>query len=165
MEGIEPGPRLELLAAFRAELGSWLSANTLNRLKDLLRLRDDESLNAEKKLALALRGWLLDGGGTDDMATATSLWTARGLTLEYLNSTENAERQRIVSMLRSEQAGTPQSIARFAGGDAATPRTTRGGGGCPVHRRTTSGHRTVRQRLVSWTSRYLRRGDEAGRDV
>ncbi len=80
-----------LLQAYRREVMSQLSFETIDRLGAFLNLESDDSLSAREKLALAYSGWIVGAANVvTDLNTALNLWTARAQVLEYLR-TENEQ--------------------------------------------------------------------------
>jgi predicted esterase len=107
------GPRRDVLESFHKELARDLNMTTLSRLADYNRLAADDSLGDEQKLALALSGWLVETGGTDNLAVAVSMREVRDLLRQYLVATSAADRMTILEVLKSHEAGTPAHVARL----------------------------------------------------
>lgn len=112
-ESLADGALQVMMRQFADELRRELSVNTIDRLADFERLADDTSLNSEQHLALAVSGWLLDGGGKDNLALATSLWRTRDVIRRYLVAESPAERQTLLQEIGSEEAYAPQHVARL----------------------------------------------------
>ena len=93
-----------------------LNLNTLDRMADFLRLADDEDLDSDAKLALAISGWLMGpGAGTENLAVAASLRDVRVEVREYLNSKSDLDRQAILDRLRTMEGSAPVNVARLIG--------------------------------------------------
>jgi predicted esterase len=98
----------------RREINSELNINNLNRFADYLRLADDDKLGSERKLALAVSGWLLGpGSATENLAVAQSLIDVRDLLRKYLNSDRPHERQEILKKLEGEEGATPDYVTKI----------------------------------------------------
>ena len=96
-----------------SEVSDHLNSATRDRLADYLRLRDDATLSAEQRLALAVGGWVLGAGaGIEDLGLASSLLEARPLVSKYLQSgLSEQERSDVLSSIRKLEAGVPRYIA------------------------------------------------------
>jgi len=102
----EVGPILE-------EIKSELNLTTYDRLADYLRLANDPALSAEQKIALAVSGWLLgSGSGDQNVAVAISLPQVRKLVRQYMATTQQAERDRILGALASLEGSSPSYLAK-----------------------------------------------------
>jgi predicted esterase len=110
---LAPGPLQDMMMAFQKELRLDLSVNTIDRLSDFERLADDEDLNNEQKLALAVTGWLTGGHGVDNLALASSLWRTRDVVQRYLFADDQTSRESLQAELSSEEANSPRHIARL----------------------------------------------------
>ena len=119
---LEDGPLKTTLDRFSKELKRDLSVNTITRLANFERLADDESLTGEQQLALALSGWLLGGGGEDNMPLAVSLYRTRAAVRRYLTSQSIEERKRILQDLGSELGYAPRFLAKLLA-SMAPPRS------------------------------------------
>ncbi len=103
-----PEPDQQVIASLVEEILRELSLETLVRMADFQRLRFDDDLPNENKVALALAGWMLGTGvGLDNFATVKSLLRVRGMVREYLNDAPEPRRQQILSQLHSEEGATP----------------------------------------------------------
>ncbi len=96
------------------EMALDLNANNIIRLADYERLADDSDLNAEKKVALAISGWLMGNGqGIENLPTALSLGRVREMARLYLRSDRKAERDATLVALKSEEGATPAYVAKI----------------------------------------------------
>ena len=96
------------------EIKDQLNVNTLSRMAAYLRLSDDEDLTAGAKLALAASGWLMDEGGeTENLAVATSLFEVRNEVRRYLETDNVAVHQEVLEKLRSLEGSSPENVARI----------------------------------------------------
>ncbi len=106
-----PEPDQQVVAPLIEEMLNQLSLETVVRLADFYRLRADESIPNENKVALALSGWLLgSGAGMDNFAVVKSLLRVRVLVKEYLNDASSARRRDILAQLKSEEGAQPQVL-------------------------------------------------------
>ncbi len=91
---------VETLAPMRAEVCEQLNHETVSRLAAFLQLRDDPTLSAEEKLALAYSGWVLGSThAVTDLETAIRLWKARFLLLQYLRTDDPVKRRQLLADL------------------------------------------------------------------
>ena len=96
------------------EIKDQLNVNTLSRMAAYLRLSDDEDLSAGAKLALAASGWLMDEGGeTENLAVATSLFEVRNEVRRYLETDNVAVHREVLEKLRSLEGSSPENVARI----------------------------------------------------
>ena len=117
VRAVEDPEIMPVLQAFQRELEQRLTADTLIRMADYLRLMDDETLQAPQKLALALGGWLVGSGseGTT-LNRVASLWEARDIIVPYLRSrgADEAEQRREWRQRLLELEGTTvESVAKL----------------------------------------------------
>lgn len=100
------------LAATIDEIAKNLSLNTIDRLADFARLKDDKTLAVDQRIALALGGWFLGpGSGVDNFAVAISLMETRNLIADYLRSTDENQRQGILTKLKSLESGNAKYVS------------------------------------------------------
>ncbi len=98
----------------RAEIAAELNINTLPRMADYLRLSDDEKLDTEQKLSLAISGWLMGtGSGTDNLAVTLSLYDVRNLVREYLRATRQHERDALLTRITNLEGSTPNYLSKL----------------------------------------------------
>lgn len=117
------GKDLEALPdeALRARLGpavafiqGQLNRNTLERLVDYVRLADDPASTPETRLSLAISGWYLGGGNAvENLAVSSMLPEVHDLVRQYLASTQQHERQRILERLAALEGGSPPFLAKM----------------------------------------------------
>ena len=133
------------------EIAADLTPDTLSRLAAFAQLADDNSLQPEERVALAISGWFL---GADSalrrLPVALSLYRVRNLILDYLNEEQVLKQQEIMERLRREEGAT----ARYAAGILAHMRPPR-----PLPTESPQGHGFF-EITVTWdakepTARYL----------
>ncbi|HEV3341254.1 MAG TPA: alpha/beta hydrolase-fold protein, partial [Pirellulales bacterium] len=96
------------------EIKRELNLNTLGRMASFRQFWADPSLSDQEKLSLAISGWLV---GTDDalrkLPVAVSLFDCRNLVRQYLAETAKNKRNQILADLSSQEAATPELIAKL----------------------------------------------------
>ena len=97
------------------EIKAHLTPSTIDRLLDFERLQADTSLSPEKRVALAVGGWLLgSGNGIEDITLAKALIESRKLVQEYM-ATEGAtgefKRKELLTQLKKSEANSCRYIA------------------------------------------------------
>ncbi len=99
---------IESLQPILGEIETKLSTNTMDRMSDYDRLRDDASMSIDDRVAVGISGWLL-GNGSDlkSLKIVQSLLEARPLVVEYLRSDDISQRQDLLERLRKLEAGVP----------------------------------------------------------
>ena len=107
------GPLSEMIEQFQEELHYDLNVNTIDRLADFERLADDNSINNEQKLALALSGWLAGGQSVDNLTIASSMWRTRDIIQKYLVSKDETDRKTLLTNISSEDANSPEYVAKL----------------------------------------------------
>ncbi len=104
----------ELARAFETEVEAELTYNTLDRTASFLQLADDQSLQPESKVALAMSGWLLGStDAIDNFAVASSLMQIRNLVLEFLREDQAVRRAQLLADIRDLEGGTPERVAQI----------------------------------------------------
>ncbi len=94
------------------EIISQINAYTLERLGSFIQLEKDRALEPEKKMALAISGWIVGSAeATDNLSVARSLYRVRNLVQAFLRSSVLSDRQSIVTQIRSQEAGQPKWVA------------------------------------------------------
>ncbi|MEY4565250.1 MAG: hypothetical protein RLY14_220 [Planctomycetota bacterium] len=94
------------------EISAKLSLNTVDRLSDFNRLKDDKTLSADQRISLAISGWFLgNGSGVDNLAITTSLVEARNLVLECLRAPTAEECKKIADRLKTLESGNAKYVA------------------------------------------------------
>ena len=107
-------PQRDKLEQILVEIHADLNTNTLGRMGSYYRLSNDPDLANSEKVALAASGWLLGADdATNNLAVARSLVTVRGLIGDYVNEPLKTRRQRILSDIRSQEAGVPSQVAKL----------------------------------------------------
>lgn len=116
IEALPKGPQREQCEAMLEEMGRELGINTMDRLTDYLRLRDDDKLKGDQKLSLAISGWLLGPNkGDTNLAITLSLVQVRELARKYLNESAKVNRDLLLDQLKAnEGASAPQIAALLA---------------------------------------------------
>lgn len=94
-----------------AEIKAELNFMTLPRMAAFSRLAGDAALKPEQKLSLAISGWLQgsDGAG-ENLPVSLSLYDVRGLVRTYLREPLAAEREHLLTQMRSMEGATPQQV-------------------------------------------------------
>ncbi|MFK7768130.1 MAG: hypothetical protein AB8B55_12980 [Mariniblastus sp.] len=97
---------------FATELETELNDVTVLRLTAFSRLADDDELNDEAKISLAISGWVLGSNfAIENLAITQSMFQARALVREYLTLTTSKERRRqIITELEGLESGTPRYV-------------------------------------------------------
>ena len=109
-----PEPDQQVVAAVVQELSDEINLDSVLRLDDYQRLRQDAAMPAENLVSYALGGWMLgSGAGLDNFAVAKSLLRVRELVRRYLNVPTQAERQQILQELNGEEGAQPQLLAKL----------------------------------------------------
>lgn len=94
------------------EISQNLSLNTVDRLADFARLKDDKTLSPDQRVSLAISGWFLGAGAAvDNLAVASSLFEARRLINDYLLATNENQRQGILAKLKTLESGNAKYVA------------------------------------------------------
>ena len=96
------------------EIKSHLNIHNLDRMADYLRLADDDKLETEQKLSLAVSGWLSgSGAGQENLQISLSLFEIRNLVRDYLRAARKHERDEILEKMKSLEGGSPSYVARL----------------------------------------------------
>jgi pimeloyl-ACP methyl ester carboxylesterase len=96
------------------EMGRELGINTIDRLADYLRLRDDKSLGPEEKVSLAVSGWLLGANrGETNLAVTLSLVGVRRALRSYLTQPVKLEREQLLTQLHAMEGASPSLVAQL----------------------------------------------------
>ncbi|MBM4005200.1 MAG: peptidase [Planctomycetes bacterium] len=102
------------LVSIREEIVSELNLNTLDRMADFLRFAEDPKFQPDRKVALAISGWLLgSGAGNDNMSVTSSLAQVRDLIRRYLTGKTAGEREPILAELEALEGSDPANVARL----------------------------------------------------
>lgn len=98
-----------------AEIKETIKVSTLPRLTDYDRLKDDKTLPADQRYALAVSGWVLGQGFTKakTLSVALSAYQTRKLVLRYMKASGKEERAVILRLINEQEAGTPEYLARI----------------------------------------------------
>lgn len=109
-----PAADQKALAGIVAEIDEHLSANTLSRLSDFIRLGKNDTIAARQRVALAVSGWLLgSGAGEQNLILAISGIEVRDLVQSYLAEPNAAKRQAILAKLRTTESARADWIAKM----------------------------------------------------
>ena len=101
----------ESLQPILAEIESELSADTISRLSDYVRLGASETLPLDNRVALGIAGWLLgSGSGEQNLSVTISLIQVRDLVAEYLATPNAARREQILDTLRNLEGAEPEYV-------------------------------------------------------
>lgn len=96
----------------RAEIAEKLSSNTLNRMVDYERLKDDDSMKLESRVAMGISGWIAGSGLTiENLGLAKSLIQTRELVAKFLSNTSEVQRRDLLQQIKKLEAGSPRFIA------------------------------------------------------
>ncbi|MBM81155.1 MAG: hypothetical protein CMJ78_11255 [Planctomycetaceae bacterium] len=108
------GERMQQLAPMRSMIREKLDYESLDRLDAFLKLADDQTLTADKKLALAYSGWMVGAeNAADDLDLAINLSEAQFLVMEYVRSDDKDARNRILEKLDDLESVSPARIAQL----------------------------------------------------
>lgn len=98
----------------RDEIARELNYSTLDRFAPFLQLADDETLQAEQKLALAISGWLQGNrSANENLRVALSLYRVRDLVTQYLCADLPPHRAELLQQIRSQEGGTIDQVAKL----------------------------------------------------
>ena len=96
------------------EIKADLTFGTLDRAASFLQLAEDDDLTSERKIALAMSGWLLGStGAIDNFAVASSLLQVRNKVVEYLRENQAARRSKLLAEIRDLEGGTVERVAEI----------------------------------------------------
>lgn len=101
------------LRSLKATLIEEMSFETIGRLRPFLRTKQDDTLGADQKLALAYSAWVVgEAQATLNLDEAVTLWQARFQILEFLRNTENPllDRELIKELMNLEYIGLPRLV-------------------------------------------------------
>jgi predicted esterase len=113
LPGIEDADDRAAAAAMVAEIEQGLSFATLGRLATFEQLGTDQSMSADRAVALAINGWLQTAGNAANLKAALSAVRVRDLVRDYLRA-DDAGRQAVLAKLRDEEAFDAATIASLA---------------------------------------------------
>ncbi len=98
-----------LVAPIVQELTTWVTVESLPRLQIFLDMLNDRRYGPEAKLGLALSGWLSGSAyAQPDLQRALRLWQDRQRILQYVTSSSELERDRLIATLRVSEGLTPE---------------------------------------------------------
>lgn len=108
--------RRSRLEGFRAELGRELNLNTLHRLDAYKLAWDDETLQPDELLAMAVSGWLVGSADTTrKLDVSLSLYETRDLVQSYLVESVKVRRGELLAKIRAQEGGSPALVAKLVG--------------------------------------------------
>ncbi len=111
---IEDETKRTMLESLRSSVRDDLDAVGLPRMEAFLKLRDDDSLTAEQKLALAYSGWMLGSAhAITDLDQTLRYWQARRMMVAYLLTEDTAIERDLLLKLATMEGITPTSVARI----------------------------------------------------
>jgi predicted esterase len=97
----------EKLRPIRDEIVAELNLNTLDRMTAFEQSIDDESMDAEEKLSLAISGWLMGSNeAIRKLPVAASLFTVRNKVRDYVEEPNKPARSEILESLEKEEGAT-----------------------------------------------------------
>ncbi len=93
------------------EIAKNLSPNSIDRLVDYDRMREDPGMTVDQKISIAISGWLLGPGNQiTSINIAKSLIEARDLVMKYLASGSDTQRRELMQQIKKLEAGAPRYI-------------------------------------------------------
>ena len=96
------------------EIAAELNFNTLERMASLQRLADDQTLNNQQKLSLAISGWLIGSNhATENLPVALSLLDVRQAIVKYLRESNAEQLAKILTELQTMEGASPQQVAQL----------------------------------------------------
>jgi pimeloyl-ACP methyl ester carboxylesterase len=105
---------LDLVKPLVDEIVAEVNLESVIRLDDYLRLRADEALKIEQRVALALSGWILgSGAGIDNFSTAKSLIKVRQSVHEYLVAPDEIQRGQALDQVKAQEGGLPENVLKI----------------------------------------------------
>ena len=110
-----PGENERRLAErFAKEITAEADSDAIGRLASFERLADDAQMTPDRKVALAISGWLVGANqATDNLQVAISLAGVRDKVREYLRDPSQAERVTIAAELRDMEGATVERVAQI----------------------------------------------------
>jgi len=104
--------QIEIVRRFQNELETELNEFNLTRLDSYQRLAGDDAMKIDRKIALAISGWLLGSNNAiDNLAIVQSLYPVRDIVMEYLTTDIQPRRARLLNELENYEGGDPQYLA------------------------------------------------------
>ena len=110
-----PGDNERRLAEqFATEINADADSDAIGRLASFERLADDPQMSADRKVALAISGWLVGANqATDNLQVAISLAGVRDKVREYLRDPNQASRNQIAAELRDMEGASVERVAQI----------------------------------------------------
>lgn len=103
---------LPTIESVLSEIKSSLSQNTIARLQAFSDMFGNPDLNDKQKIALAISGWIVGAEHVNqNLSVATSLYETRNLVKRFLCESDKANRDKIMELLRSQEAAQPEYVA------------------------------------------------------
>ena len=113
-EKVENAESKEIVETLLAEIKRELNPNSADRFSEFLLSADDQSLTDENRLAVGLTGWMAGNQGVDNrLEFALSMYRVRQLVRKYLLERLPEARDRLWEEIRTEEAATPERLARI----------------------------------------------------
>ncbi|TWT73190.1 alpha/beta hydrolase [Allorhodopirellula solitaria] len=102
------------LAGVVDEIDQHLSPNTLSRLSDFIRLGENETIPVQRRVALAVAGWILgSGSGEQNLVIVISWVEVRDLVAKYLAHPDPEVRAVLMENLRVLEGASAEAIAKM----------------------------------------------------
>ncbi len=109
-----PAEEQPFIAGIIREIVDEVNFDTVVRLADFQRLRNDPAIAPDNLVSLAIGGWLLGpGSGIENFAVAKSLLRVRVKVRQYLNEPSGASREEILRELTGEEGAQPALVAKL----------------------------------------------------
>ncbi len=97
-----------------SELELELNIETLRRVNDYLRLMNDAAITPDRKVALAVGGWILGpGAGVQNLDLAAAYVRLRELVAEYLEGETLQQRNQVLEQIQLLEGASPEVVARL----------------------------------------------------
>jgi predicted esterase len=113
LTGIDDADDRAAATAIVAEIEQGLSFATLGRLATFEQLGTDQSMSADRAVALAINGWRQTAGNAANLKAALSAVRVRDLVRDFLR-TDDAGRRAVLTKLRDEEAFDAATVASVA---------------------------------------------------
>ena len=105
--------QVAIVRRFQNELETELNVSNLSRLDSYLRLANDPSIKVDRKIAIAISGWLTGSlNAIDNLAVVESMYPVRDIAMEYLSATDENRRTELLGELQDYEAGAPEFLSK-----------------------------------------------------
>ena len=102
------------LASVLREIVLNLNRNTMERLSSYEQTLEDDSLQPDEHLSLAVSGWLMSAeNATTNIAVSLSAYNVRKLIEEYMAAENDFQRAEIFKKFKSEEASTVKTVSQI----------------------------------------------------